>query len=68
MTAKNTKPWFDIGNSEDGTHYVNAYWTDQAGTTRRDTIAEELIWQEASNLAHALDSVANRLLLFQEAI
>lgn len=52
---------FAIHQNADGTHFLNIYWQDASDTTRRETIADGLTFEEATNLQAALEAVADKL-------
>lgn len=60
-----SKPWFGVRQNDHGeTWYVNGYWTDDQGTTRRVTIADALPLAFAQQLLQALNLCSDKMLLF----
>ena len=57
-------PTFTIRQNADGTHFLNAYWRDEAETTRRETVADGISYEQATHLKAALEAVADKLYLF----
>ncbi|MBL8202666.1 MAG: hypothetical protein JNM09_00450 [Blastocatellia bacterium] len=54
-------PSFAIYQNADGTHFLNVYWQDASHTTRRETIADGITFEAATNLKTALEAVADKL-------
>lgn len=56
-------PTFAIFENDNGTHFLNVFWQDEANTTRRETIADDVSYEEATRLKAALEAVADKLSL-----
>ena len=52
-------PTFTISVDSAGTHFLDAYWQDEADITRLETIAYGIIYEEAARLKTALETVAD---------
>ena len=57
-------PTLTIRENADGTHFLNAYWRDEADTTRRETIVDGVSYEAAARLKAALEAVADNLSMF----
>lgn len=53
----------DIGQNDDRTWYINLYGTDEAGTTRRETFADNLTEDKASELLSPLRKHYRKLIM-----
>ena len=51
----------DVGQNDDQSYYINVYGKDEAGITRRETLADNLTEREALQLARPLRRHANKL-------
>ena len=51
----------DVRQNDDRTWYVNLYGRDEAGTTRRETIADNLTETEAKQLVRPLKKLRSKL-------
>ena len=53
----------DLGQNDDRTWYINLYGTDEAGTTRRETFADNLTEAEANELLTPLQRNYRKLIM-----
>lgn len=53
----------DIGQNDDHTWYINLYGADETGTVRRETLADNLTEDEASELLSPLQKHTHKLIM-----